>query len=103
MSARLVAVEAARRVLDVTKAVPYTETAEAVEDIRKLRGALEQLLAVVERQPRSVRLAAQHDEEFRNLARAARTEIHAARGSLRRLDAFESALSDILGTDGGQL
>ncbi|TKA11768.1 hypothetical protein [Actinacidiphila oryziradicis] len=96
MSTRLAAIEAARRALDVTEGVPYMNALEAVADVRKLRGVVEQLLTVVEGQPRPVRLAAEHDEQFLSLARAARTEIHAARGSLQRLDAFEQALTAML-------
>lgn len=96
MSALRTAAEFARGVLEVTG---DSQSHTAAADVRSLRGALEQLLDAVDALPQSVRLRAQADGEFRSLARAARMEIHAARGSLSRLDAFEHALSGLLWPD----
>lgn len=94
---RLAAVTHARDALSLTEAhIPDMTRDEARRRIRRLRAALSQLLEYVEDEPRTVRLAAQHDDEFRNLARAARMEIHAARNSLARLDAFEAALTAVV-------
>lgn len=103
MSARLAAVDAAKRALEFSE-VRGLDDVDLAATVGQLRSALRGLLQLVETQPRSVRLAAQHDQEFVNLARAARMEIHAARGSLKRLDRFEQALTDMLGPveDGGQ-
>lgn len=71
----------------------------ARENEGKLQALVDILLRVIdglEAPPKSERLAAQHDEQLLNLARAARMEIHAARGSLRRLDGFEQALTRML-------
>jgi adenosine/AMP kinase len=80
------------------------EFAETFEDvpgeeravIRALLPAVRQLLAVVEAQDRSVRLAAQHDEEFRNLAAGARSEILRLHCAIKRLDPLAEALTRLL-------
>lgn len=96
MSALRNATERARHVLVDTVA---SDESTAAADVRSLRSALERLVDAVMELPKSARLQAQHDWEFRNLARAARMEVHAARGSLSRLDAFEHALSGLLWPD----
>jgi hypothetical protein len=92
------ATEHARGVLEGTA---DSRESTAAADVRSLRAALERLVEAVEELPRSARLNAQADEEFRNLARAARMEVHAARGCLRRLDAFEAALTGLLWPEEG--
>lgn len=70
--------------------------------LREMRYALRSLLALVDRYgTRSVRRSVQADEEFVNLARAARSELHAAQGALRRLSGFEQALTRIVSPEGG--
>lgn len=93
------AVETARRALDVSAELADEAAPAAV--VRQMRRALVGLLEVVEAQPLSARLSAQHDEEFLNLARATRMEIHAARGALSRLEAFERALTGMLYPEDG--
>lgn len=79
--------------------VSYSELAT---ENRALRLALRDLIGIVDRNnTRSVRLAAQADEEFVNFARAARTEIHAAQGALKRLGQFEQALTRIVWPEDG--
>ncbi|MEV7427028.1 hypothetical protein [Streptomyces sp. NPDC091212] len=70
----------------------------ATRVLARTRATVENLLEVIAgiTPDRDTRLAVQREAEIRNLAHAARMEIHAARGSLRRLDAFERALSGLL-------
>lgn len=96
MTARHSAIDAARHALATTD--PYIS---GPNGIRLLRRAVAALLQVVDDQPPSVRLAAQRDEEFANLARAVRMEIHAARHALARLDSFETALTRLLWPENG--
>ncbi|MBL1100619.1 hypothetical protein [Streptomyces coffeae] len=104
MSAHRTAVETAKRILDDTEGVNFRDMEAAAHAVGSLRGMVRTLLAIAEEQPKSPRLRLQHDEEFLNLARAARMEIHAARGSLQRLDRFEQALTAMLEPpeDGGR-
>ncbi|WP_331448009.1 hypothetical protein [Streptomyces xanthochromogenes] len=89
-------VDRATAVLVATESTEFStaRTVDMLEAIDGLQGSLRILLDVIGRltPTRSERLAAQHDEQFRNLARAARMEIHAAAGSIKRLGAFERAL-----------
>lgn len=100
-----IAVEVAREALAQADAVDVDspdyrdQIARACGALRhSLRSVLDALAA-----DRSARLTAQADAELLNLARAARMEIHAARGSLQRLDRFEQALTRLIWPeDGGE-
>lgn len=94
MSRRLTAVNTARRVL--AEDIEHVAPGDLPGVVGRHRAAITLLLEFVESLPRSARLAVQHDEEFLNLARAARMEVHAARGSLARLDRFERAMTGML-------
>ncbi|MGW3273959.1 hypothetical protein ACWDFH_21170 [Streptomyces kronopolitis] len=97
MNARQAA-EGARRVLEFAEAFAGVEGEEQAV-IRSLMAALRNLLALVESQSKQTRLEAQHDEEFRNLAAGARSEILRLHSAIKRLDPLAKALTDML-TDG---
>ncbi|MFI6767278.1 hypothetical protein [Streptomyces sp. NPDC050355] len=94
MNARQTA-ENARRALEFAE-VFATVPGEEASVIRSLKTAVQQLVALVESQSKRTRLEAQHDEEFRNLAAGARSEILRLRASVKRLDALEAALTKML-------
>ncbi|MDG9706273.1 hypothetical protein [Streptomyces sp. DH37] len=89
---RPAAVETARRILDDTSGVAFSSPMDAADAIGSLRGAVRGLLGVLDAEPKSVRLAAQRDEEFLNLARATGGQIRKVRAAVEQLDAFERAL-----------
>ncbi|KWT62862.1 hypothetical protein ADL21_06355 [Streptomyces albus subsp. albus] len=100
-----VTVARAQLVLADAESVPLRVASRA--DLYKTVGALaasvRALLGVVDRMPRpskSERLAAQQDEQFRNLLRAARREVPNVQGALARLDGFVQALDDMLRAGG---
>ncbi|MGW3427520.1 hypothetical protein ACWDHW_06125 [Streptomyces melanosporofaciens] len=101
MNPHRMAVESAKRMLEDTGELADMSAAELFGAAELLRSTLVMLVDAVEAQPKSVRLAAQHDGEFLNLARAARMEIHAAMGSLQRLDRFEQALTGMVESQNG--
>ncbi|WP_269858903.1 hypothetical protein [Streptomyces sp. RPT161] len=98
-----IAVQVARRFLAEADAIDVG-TADRGE-VYSSHGALMQSMrtlldAVAADTP--ARLSAQHDAEFRNLCRAARVELHAAKGALQRLDGFEQALTRMVWPDEDQ-
>ena len=93
-----IAMDAARRALTVADGVGLVDHDELVESHEALAHVLRQLLDALAAD-RPARLSVQHDAEFRNLCRAARTEIYVARGALQRLDRFERALTSIVWPD----
>ncbi|WP_275559602.1 hypothetical protein [Streptomyces sp. 5-6(2022)] len=103
MNPHRAAVESAKQVLTDAELLDMGDGRAVAQMVGRLEVVVKSLLGLVEAQPKSARLKVQHDGEFKNLARAARMEIHAAMGSLRRLDAFEQALTDMLEPgNGGQ-
>ncbi|AEM87065.1 hypothetical protein [Streptomyces violaceusniger] len=97
------AVESAKAALEDAELLDMGDDRAVAQMVGRLEVVVRSLLGLVEAQPKSARLKVQHDEEFLNLARAARMEIHAAMGSLRRLDAFEQALTGMVESkNGGQ-
>ncbi|MEU1908133.1 hypothetical protein [Streptomyces hygroscopicus] len=98
------AVESAKRMLDESEpaALASMGAGDLLDVADRMRRCLEGLIELAEAQPKSARLRLQHDEEFLNLARAARMEIHALKGGLQRLDRFEQALTGMVEPkDGG--
>lgn len=99
------AVETAKRVLEESEPAGLDDFDLAVL-VGRLRSALRGLLEIAEAQPKSARMRLQHDQEFLNLARAARMEIGSLAPLARRLDGFLQALSAMVehvdGEDGGR-
>ncbi|GAA2972186.1 hypothetical protein [Streptomyces enissocaesilis] len=98
-------VDLARQSLAESKAVDFgtADMDVLLQDIAALQTSVQLLLRVLDSPPpRSERLTAARDQEFLNLARAARMEIHAAAGSIKRLDAFEQALTAMLYPESGR-
>jgi hypothetical protein len=93
------AVETAKRILDNTEAVDFRDMDAAAHAIGSLRGAVRGLLGVAEAQPKSARMRLQHDQEFLNLARAARMDINAMKGSFGRVDRLLNALTTMVEPD----
>ncbi|MGK3110398.1 hypothetical protein [Streptomyces sp. WAC05858] len=108
MNPHRMAVELAKRTLgwSAPEKVAAMDKAELVSMATRLRGALVDLIAVAEAQPKSARMRVQHDAEFVNLARAARMDIHAMKGSFGRVDRLLDALTAMVepaaDADGGQ-
>lgn len=70
--------------------------------IRSLRGVTLSLVEYVEALDQPARLAVQHDEEFRNLAAGARSEILRLHAAIKRLAPLEAALTKMLTDGAGQ-
>ncbi|MGW7598144.1 hypothetical protein [Streptomyces antimycoticus] len=101
MNPHRMAVESAKRVLEDAKLLDMGDDRAVAQMVGRLEVVVKSLLGLAEAQPKSARLKVQHDEEFKNLARAARMEIHAAMGSLQRLDRFEQALTGMVESENG--
>ncbi|WP_438479050.1 hypothetical protein [Streptomyces asiaticus] len=101
MNPHRAAVESAKQVLEDAELLDMGDGRAVAQMVGRLEVVVKSLLGLVEGQPKSARLRMQHDEEFLNLARAARMEIHAAKGSLQRLDRFEQALTGMVESKNG--
>lgn len=98
-----IAVSVARRFLDEAEAldVGTADRGEVYRSHGALMQSMRTLLDAIAAD-RPARLAAQHDEQFLNLVRAARTEILNAQGALRRIDPLVDALTRMIWPDEDQ-
>ncbi|MDG9705524.1 hypothetical protein [Streptomyces sp. DH37] len=93
---RYTAAEMARQVLADTEDISFLEPTDVASAVGRLRGAVRGLLAVLEVQPLTERLAAQHGEELRNLNRAVDAELGVIERSTQRLARYEMARRSLL-------
>ncbi|WP_438494127.1 hypothetical protein [Streptomyces asiaticus] len=98
MNPHRMAVESAKRMVDLShpELLASMGTFDLLDVAGRLRGCLEELIEVAEGQPKSARLRLQHDDEFKNLARAVRMDLNAMKNSFGRVDRLLDALTGMV-------
>ncbi|MFH0243571.1 hypothetical protein ACGRHY_14350 [Streptomyces sp. HK10] len=93
---RHTAVETAHQILADTEDISFLEPTDAAAAVGRLRGAVRGLLAVLEVQPLTERVAVQNSAEVDNLLRVRRREFAALRATLEAADRLDQALLSLL-------